>query len=69
MRDIFGFEPGGYLVTDLSTLHDFVGVDDMEFADILAKIRDVYGLNVADLPTGSLIEIFRKLQVPKADTC
>lgn len=69
MRDIFGFEPGEYLITDLSTLHDFAGVDDMEFADILARIRDVYRLDVADLPTGSLVEIFRKLQVHRTDTC
>ena len=62
MLDIFGFEAGHYLITDLSGLHDFVGVDDMEFVDILARIRDVYGLDVADLPSGNLLEIFRRLR-------
>jgi hypothetical protein len=61
MLDIFGFEPGECLITDLSSLHDFVGVDDLEFVDILARIRNVYRLDVADLPSGNLLEIFRQL--------
>ena len=61
MLNVFGFESGEYLITDLSSLHDFVGVDDMEFVDILSRIRDVYGLDVADLPSGNLIEIFKRL--------
>jgi hypothetical protein len=61
MLEIFGFEPGHYLITDLSSLHDFVGVDDMEIRDILARIRAIYGLDVADLPNGNLLEIFRRL--------
>lgn len=66
MLSIFGFEPGEYLITDLSSLHDFVGVDDMDFVDILARIRDTYGLDVADLPTGNLLEIFKRLHEPPA---
>ena len=61
MLNIFGFEPGQYLVTDVSSLHDFVGVDDMEFVSILARIRDIYRLDVADLPSGNLLEIFRRI--------
>ena len=61
MLKIFGLEPGGYLITDLSSLHDFVGVEDLEFVDILARIRDVYHLDVADLPSGNLLEIFERL--------
>lgn len=61
MLNIFGFEPGHYLITDLSSLHDFAGVGDMEFADILAKIRDVYGLDVAELESGNLLDIFKRL--------
>ena len=65
MLNIFGFEPGEYLITDLSGLHDFVGVDEMEFVDILARIRDVYRLDVADLQSGNLLEIFKRLQEPR----
>ena len=61
MLNIFGFEPEEYLITDQSSLHDFVGVDDMEFVDILARIRDLYRLDVADLPSGNLLEILKRL--------
>jgi uncharacterized protein YxjI len=61
MLNIFGFEAGHYLITDLSSLHDFAGVDDMEFVDVLARIRDVYQIDVADLPSGNLLEIFKRL--------
>ena len=61
MLNVFGFEAGEYLITDLSSLHDFVGVDDMEFVDILSRIRDAYGLDVADLASGNLMEIFKRL--------
>jgi hypothetical protein len=67
MVDIFGFEPGAYLITDLSSLHDFVGVDDMEFVDVLARIREVYGLDVTDLPNGNLLEIFKRLHEQAGD--
>jgi hypothetical protein len=62
MLEIFGFEPGTYLITDLSSLHDFVGVEDMEFGDMLTRIRAVYGLDVADLPNANLLEIFRRVR-------
>ncbi len=67
MLNIFGVEPGDYLITDLSSLCDFVGVDDMEVGDILVRIRDVYGLDIADLPNGNLLEIFRRLHEQQAD--
>ena len=66
MLDIFGFEPGEYLITDLSSLHDFVGVDDMEIGDMRTRIRKVYGLDVADLPNLNLLEIFRRLHEQQA---
>ena len=66
MLEIFGFEPGDYLITDLSSLHDFVGVEDMEIADMLTRIREAYGLDVADLPNGKLLEIFRRLHEQQA---
>ena len=61
MLKIFGFGPGEYFITDLSSLHDFVGVDEMEADDIHAKVREVYGLDLADLRDGSLFEIFNRV--------
>lgn len=66
MLTLFGFDPGQYLITDLSSLHDFVGVDAMEIGDMLTRIREAYGLDVADLPNVNLIEIFRRLHEHQA---
>jgi len=33
---------------------------------MLAKIRDAYGLDVADLPNGNLLEILRRLDEHQA---
>jgi hypothetical protein len=66
MLRLFGFDPGQYLITDLSSLHDFAGVDDIEIGDMLARIRDAYGLDVADLPNGNLVEILRRLHEQQA---
>jgi len=61
MFRIFGFEAGEYLITDESSLRDFTGVDDMELADIQRRIRRVYGLDVSDLASGNLLEIFVRI--------
>ena len=66
MLTLFGFDPWQYLITDLSSLHDFVGVDDMEIGDMLTRIREVYRRDVADLPNGNLLEIFRRLHEQQA---
>ena len=67
MSAIFGFEPGQYLITDESSLHDFTGVDDMELVDIHRKIREVYALDVSDLKSGNLLEIFERLREQEAE--
>ena len=61
MLTIFGFEAGDYLITDESSLRDFVGVDELRLTDIQQKIRGVYGLDVSDLKSGNLLEIFVKI--------
>lgn len=61
MSNIFGFEPGTYLITDESSLHDFVGIDDAQLAAIHRKIREVYAVDVSDLESGNLVKIFKRL--------
>ena len=68
MFKIFGFEAGDYLITDESSLHDFTGVDDMELADIHEKIRDVNALDVSDLNSGNLLEIFVRIHEQQEET-
>jgi hypothetical protein len=62
MRAIFGFEPGQYLITDRSSLYDFVGVNDRGAEEIHRKIRRAYGLDLADLRDGNLPQLLKRLQ-------
>ncbi len=39
----------------------------MQPRDMLTKIRDVYGLDVADLASANLLAIFRRLYDQRAD--
>ena len=68
MKKIFDFEPGEYLITDESSLHDFTGLGEMELADIQEKIREVYDLDVSDIESGNLLEIFMRIRRKKYGT-
>jgi len=58
MKKVFDFEPGEYLITDESSLHDFTGLDEMELPNIQKKIQDLYDIDVSDMGSGNLLEIF-----------
>lgn len=53
-------EPGSYLITDESSLRDFQGVEDLELPDIYRKIREVYDVDVSDIVSGNLVEVFAR---------
>ena len=61
MQEILCMEPGSYLITDESSLRDFQGVEDLELPDIHRKIRDVYDVDVSDIVSGNLVEIFARI--------
>jgi hypothetical protein len=61
MEQIFNLPPGEYLITDESSLWDFTGLDDMEMSDIYEKIHEAYNLDVSDIQTGNLLEIFMRI--------
>ena len=65
MREVFGFEPGEYLITDETSLADFEGVNEMELPDIHKKIRDLYGIDVSDTGHGNLLEILGRVHRAK----
>ncbi|MBW8003670.1 MAG: hypothetical protein FVQ80_16940 [Planctomycetes bacterium] len=65
MRKIFDFEPREYLITDESSLYDFTGLDEMELIDIQKKIQDVYDLDVSDIVSENLLEIFMRIHRSK----
>lgn len=61
IKKIFNFDPGDYLVSDESSLHDFTGVDDIELVDIQKKIQDIYNIDVSDIKSGNLLEIIVRI--------
>jgi len=65
MKKIFGFAPGDYLISDESSLYDFTGLNEWDFTDIQKKIRDVYDLDISDIDSGNLLEIFKRIHNKK----
>ena len=65
MKKIFYFEPDEYLISDESSLFDFTGLDEMELTDVQKKIQDVYDLDVSDIASGNLLEIFMRIHISK----
>ena len=61
MEKIFNFVPGEYLISDESSLYDFTGLNEYDLDDIQKKIRDVYSLDVSDIESGNLLEIFKRI--------
>ena len=61
MGAIFEMEPGSYLITDESSLHDFEDVEEMDWQAIHAKIRSVFDVDVRGVPAGNLLEIFARI--------
>jgi len=67
MNKIFGLEPGEYLISDESSLHDFTGLDDVELPDIHKKIQEVYTIDVSDIKSKNLLEIFKRISHSKRE--
>lgn len=61
MKKIFDFESREYLISDESSLHDFTGLDEMELSHIQKSIQDVYDIDVSDIESGNLLEIFKRI--------
>ena len=61
MGAIFEMEPGSYLITDESGLHDFEDVEEVDSQEIHAKIRSIFGVDVRDVGSGNLLEIFARI--------
>jgi hypothetical protein len=61
MEAIFCMEPGSYLITDESSLRDFKGVEELKLADMRRRIREVYGVDVSDIVSDNLVEIFARI--------
>ena len=67
MNRVFGLEPGEYLISDESSLYDFTGLDEMELPDINKKIQEMYNINVSDIKSRNLLEIFKRISDSKRE--
>jgi hypothetical protein len=67
MNRVFGLEPGEYLISDESSLYDFTGLDEMELPDIHKKIQEMYNINVSDIKSRNLLEIFKRISDSKRE--
>lgn len=47
-------------ITDESSLYDFAGID--EVANLEAKIKEVFGVDVSDLEDKNLVDIFERIE-------
>jgi hypothetical protein len=66
MQRIFNLEPGEYLLTNESSLRDFTGLDEVELTDIQKRVLDLYGIDVSDIRSGNLLEIFKRIHSQKS---
>ncbi len=60
MAEVFGLQPGDYLITDESSLADFTGLGT-ELDDIKTQVRETYDIDVSDLEYGTLVEVFMRI--------
>jgi hypothetical protein len=61
MLDIFEMEPGDYLISDESSLVDFLGDGEAEIDAIHRRIREIYGVDVSNISGGNLLDIFVRI--------
>jgi len=65
MTKIFGLEPGEYLISDESSLYDFTGLNEKELPEIHNKIQEMYNIDVSDIKSRNLLEIFKRINDSK----
>jgi len=67
MNKIFGLELEEYLISDESSLYDFTGLDEMQLPDINKKIQEIYNIEVSDIKSRNLLEIFKRIRDKKSE--
>ena len=66
MNKIFGLGLGEYLISDESSLYDFTGLDEMQLPDIHKKIQEIYNIDVSDIKSRNLLELFKRIRDNKS---
>ena len=58
MKRIVGLDHGECLITDESSIFDFIYFTE---AELSRRILDAYNLDISEIKTGNLLEIFRRI--------
>jgi len=61
MSTIFNLEPGDYLISDESSIPDFVPFDESDIADVWSRIESAYGINRSDIGSELLVKVFESI--------
>lgn len=61
MEDVFDFEPGEHLITDESDVLDFTEMASSDTSQIWKRIKEIYGVALADVGSGRLVNIFAEI--------
>jgi hypothetical protein len=58
MGEIFDLPPGEYAISDESDIRDFTEMGSSDTSEMWTRIKDVYGVDKADVTSGRLVDIF-----------
>ena len=61
MKRIMGYDVGDCLITDESSIYDFEAEGERDTGGIHRRIQEEYDLDVSDIASGNLLEIFRRI--------
>lgn len=64
MLRVFNVTPYDYMITDDSSLLDFVAFDQ-PVAEVYAKIQGIYGVDVSSVPRGNMLGVLRLIAVSR----
>ena len=53
------------MISDESSLYDFTSLEEMELSDIHKKIHEVYYIDVSDIKSANLLEIYSRIHGAK----
>ena len=61
MEEIFELLPGEYAISDESDVRDFTEMGSSDTSEIWARIKEMYGVDNADVGSGRLASIFAEI--------
>lgn len=66
MLEIFEFEAGDYLITDESSLADFIDYDSADTEPLWKLVEANFGISLADVGSDRLVDIFETISAKRS---